>query len=434
MNKKAQTQSTLTVQKTSSNTSKQYDVPTMRKLMHDAEPHYRKICRNSEDWDPTSYHPLEKRTHEYLTSLKIASIQRVLDAKGQAARFNKNGGAKNYLSNNMSIVHVEETGEECYADTQHVACHTLWSFEKAMLEAGWSQDQIDQHEHTVEVIRVPDETSLMDVFEVKNSSGIKTLSDEQTILARYFRGIPQEIALVRVLQATGRKFACFMEWQPAPFGQARGLADNRKTVNKGKFLMACKMDPVWCELVEAVRRNPDAIIYHVAIVEKMAVYKWLMEVIDVVPAFLKEEKDSVQLLEGAVTLLLDPNVAVLHNKPEPWNEFVKWFVDTIDLDSRQYAHDIAGPKGKAGADGKRYLTNQEAFCFTGLRASQKDGGSIAFQLIWNFINCDTYKTKWPTGYKGLGKTAIDGVRRKVSADYFSHEFSKSVVIASDYEI
>lgn len=401
-----------------------HDEPTMKELMSEAHSHYLKINQDI-NWDPTYYHPLEKRTHGYLKNCKVSAYQRKLDHSGQKTRYNKNGGAKVHVSSNISLTHNESTGEESYSNTQHGSCYKLWDFEQKKLAEGWTQEQIDAYEHTVEVVYVKNDSEEMDVFDTLNATGIKPVSQEQTIIARYFKGIKEDIAVVRVLQATGRKFSPFQSWHPAPFGGSNGLADNYKIVSKGKFVAACKADPYWKELIEAIDKNPTNEQNHFAIVQKMAIYKWFKQVVDVIPEFAAEEKDSVQLAEGAVELLLNPNVKVLHSKPEPWNTFVDWFRTTIAADKAQYDYVVAGPKGKAGVNRKEYKFIQDDFCFTGLRAAQKDASSIAFLLLWSFWDSKEYIKKFPQGVKGLGKTAVDLVRQAVHPGYMIAEFGKS---------
>jgi hypothetical protein len=401
-----------------------YVEPTMQELMSKAHFAYEKINQDS-NWDPTYFHPLEPRTHGYLKSCKVSSSQREHDALGQKSRYNKNGGAKTHVSSNISVTHNKSTGEESYSNTQHGSCFKLWDFEQKKLASGWSQEQIDAFEHTVEVVYVNSDSEEMDVFDTLNATGIKPVSQEQTIIARYFKGIKEDIAVVRILQATGRKFSPFTSWHPAPFGGQGGLADNFKIVSKGKFVAACKADPQWAELIRAVDANPTNEQNHFAIVKKMAIYKWFKEVIDVIPEFAKEEKDSVQLAEGAVDLLLNPNVKILHSKPEPWNTFTQYFQDTISADKAQYDYVVAGPKGKAGVNRKDYKFTQEDFCFTGLRSAQKDGSSIAFLLLWSFWASEAYTKKFPQGVKGLGRTAVDLVRQAVHPSYMNAEFNSS---------
>lgn len=401
-----------------------YVEPTMAELMINAHSHYSKINQDI-NWDPTYYHPLEKRTHGYLKDRKVSSSQREQDPAGQKSRYNKNGGAKTHVSSNISITHNRSNGEESYSNTQHGSCYKLWDFEQKKLAEGWTQEQIDAYEHTVEVVYVKNDSEEMDVFDTLNATGIKPVSQEQTIIARYFKGIKEDIAVVRVLQATGRKFAPFQSWHPVPFGGPNGLADNYKIVSKGKFVSACKADPRWKELIEAIDKNPTNEQNHFAIVQKMAIYKWFKEVVDVIPEFAAEEKDSVQLAEGAVELLLNLNVKVLHSKPEPWDTFIDWFKSTISLDKVAYDYAINGPKGKAGVKRKDYKFVQDDFCFTGLRAAQKDASSIAFLLLWSFWTSKEYIKKFPQGVKGLGRTAVDLVRQTVHPGYMIAEFNNS---------
>jgi hypothetical protein len=401
-----------------------YVEPTMKEVMNAAHPVFEKINQDS-NWDPTYFHPLEKRTHSYLKNCKVSSSQRKHDADGQKSRYNKNGGAKTHVSSNISITHNRSTGEESYSNTQHGSSYKLWSFEQKQQNNGWSQEQIDAFEHTVEVVYVNSNSEEMDVFDTLNATGIKPVSQEQTIIARYFKGIKEDIAVVRVLQATGRKFSPFNSWHPAPFGNTKGLADNRKIVSKGKFVSACKADPQWAELIRAVDANPTNEQNHFAIVKKMAIYKWFKEVVDIIPEFASEEKDSVQLAEGAVDLLLNLNVKVLHSKPEPWDTFVQWFKTTIAADKAQYEYVINGPKGKAGVNRKEYKFSQDDFCYTGLRAAQNDASSIAFLLLWNFWSSKEYIKNFPQGVKGLGRTAVDLVRQAVHPSYMNAEFNTS---------
>ena len=401
-----------------------YVEPTMAELMSTAHPHYLKINQDI-NWDPTYFHPLEKRTHKYLMSRKVSSTQREQDPVGQKSRYNKNGGAKTHVSSNISLTHNRSNGEESYSNTQHGSCYKLWDFEQKKLAEGWSQEQIDTFEHTVEIVYVKNDSEEMDVFDTLNATGIKPVSQEQTIIARYFKGIKEDVAVVRVLQTIGRKFAPFQSWHQAPFGGPAGLADNVKVVSKGKFVAACKADPKWIELIKAVDANPTNEQNHFAIVKKMAIYKWFKEVVDVIPEFAAEEKDSVQLAEGAVELFLNPNVKVLHSKPEPWDTFVQWFKTTIAADKAQYEYVVAGPKGKAGVNRKEYKFIQDDFCFTGLRAAQKDASSIAFLLLWNFWISKEYTKKFPQGVKGLGRTAVDLVRQAVHPSYMNAEFNTS---------
>jgi hypothetical protein len=401
-----------------------HDEPKMGELMKEAHSHYSKINQDG-NWDPTYFHPLEKRSHGYLKKTKVSSYQRKLDHAGQKTRYNKNGGAKIHVSSNISITHNRSTGEESYSNTQHGSCYKLWDFEQKKLAEGWSQEQIDAFDHTVEVVYVNNDSEEMDVFDTLNATGIKPVSQEQTIIARYFKGIKEDIAVVRVLQATGRKFAPFQSWHQAPFGGSNGLADNFKIVSKGKFVAACKADPQWAELIRAVDANPTNEQNHFAIVKKMAIYKWFKEVVDIIPEFAAEEKDSVQLAEGAVELFLNPNIKVLHSKPDPWNTFIDWFKATIAADKAQYDYVIGGPKGKAGVNRKDYKFTQDDFCFTGLRAAQKDESSIAFLLLWNFWTSKEYTKKFPQGVKGLGRTAVDLVRQTVHPSYMNAEFNTS---------
>lgn len=401
-----------------------YVEPTMAELIENASVHYKKINQDF-NWDPVYFHPLEKRTHGYLKSIQVSSSQREHDPAGQKARYNKNGGAKIHVASNISITHNRSTGKESYSNTQHGTCYKLWSFENEKLSEGWTQDEIDAFEHTVEVVYVNNASEEMDVFDTLNATGIKPVSQEQTIIARYFKGIPEDIAVVRILQATGRKFSPFQTWHPAPFGGTNGLADNFKIVSKGKFVAACKSDPQWSNLITSVKDNPTNEQNHFSIISKMAIYKWFKEVIDVIPEFASEEKDSVQLAEGAVELLLNPNARILHSKPEPWDTFVEWFKDTISTDKAQYNYVIAGPKGKAGVNRSDYKFVQDDFCYTGLRAAQKDATSIAFLLLWNFWTSKKYTKKFPQGVKGLGRSTVDLVRQAVHPSYMIADFNTS---------
>ncbi len=401
-----------------------YIEPTMAKLMKDAEHFYSKI-NESPNWDPTHFHPLKKRTHGYLKTCKVAQTQRELDPQGQKSRYNKNGGSKNHLSSNISLTHNLQTGKETYSNTQHGSCYKLSNFEKKKLAEGWTQEEIDSYEWMVEIVYVNDDSEEMDVFDTLNATGIKPVNQEQTIIARYFKGIPEDIAIVRVLQAIDRKFSPFQHWHPAPFGGPNGLADSNKIVSKGKFVSSCKSDPLWIKLIESVKSDPSNEQNHFTIIQSMAVYKWYREVIDIIPAFAYEEKDSVQLAEGGVELLLNPNVKILHSKPEPWDTFIEWFKTTIAEDKAQYNYVVNGPKGKAGVNRKEYKFVQDDFCYTGLRAAQNDAKSIAFLLLWNFWTSDLYQKKFPQGVRGLGRTTIDLVRTAVHPDYMSGEFSKS---------
>lgn len=398
--------------------------PTMQELMAKANSDYLKIHQDI-NWNPSNFHPLEKRSHGYLKSVHVSSSQREQDPAGQKTRYNKNGGAKTHVSSNISLTHNKSTGKESYSNTQHGTCYKLWSFEKEKLQEGWSQEKIDAFDHTVEVVYVDNDSEEMDVFDTLNATGIKPVSQEQTIIARYFKGIPEDVAVVRVLQATGRKFAPFQTWHPAPFGGNMGLAYNSKIISKGKFVASCKADPKWADLLKAIKNDPGNTQNHFGIIQDMAIYKWFKQVIDIVPEFAKEEKDSVQLAEGGVHLLLNPNVKVLHARPEPWDTFIQWFKTTIAADKAQYDYVVAGPKGKAGVNRKDYKFVQDDFCFTGLRAAQKDASSIAFLLLWNFWTSNLYQEKFPQGVKGLGRDTVDLVRQAVHPDYMSGDFAKS---------
>lgn len=415
-----------TAPKTTAKNIDQPSIPTpkMKEIVEEARSYFKDIKVNL-GFNPQVAHPIEKRTFLYLMSLHLSNAQRTHDPVGQRNRYNAGGGADNHKATNISIVHNLRDGVERIANTQHNTAFRLYYFQETMLEAGWTQEMINETEFDVEVVYVPDTKAEMEVFDTLNGTGIRVVGNDIKFISKWARDLPEELAMYAVLKVTDRKLPDFQTWHIEPFAT---LAQNKTSVALGKFKQAAKQNKTaWNNLIDACTNRPEDTVLHERLAMKLPVYKVCKELIDDIDLIKDAEQDNVQTIQGWTFMLDRHYLTELYDNKEVWNLFKTWIQNELQRNTDSYNYIYDGiKKGILPKSAKCQVKGTLAdFNYTGLRAAQKDHQSIAFLTLWEFWKSKEYQAAFPSGVKGLGKDILDTLRLEIHHDFMKTDFSNT---------